>query len=705
MTPPGRARFTILRVAALLNPYIVGSALSDPEGDGFFGRDDVFSFVANSLQSAVPPPVVLYGQRRIGKSSVLRQLPRHLPPGTVAVFFDLQGQAALPLDALLYGLAREIASRCGVPRPGRDTIGAETFGDWLDGVCTTLGSPRRLVLLFDEFDVIDVGAQTSTAASSFLGYLATLVDRQPQIGYVLVVGRKVSELSEEFLGAILRKAVQHRLGRLEEKHSNALATRLGDATLRFSDAALKRLFELAAGHPYCTQLLCNVLWQRCVTPQRELPVTVQPTDLDAALPQAIEYGTSGLNWIYDGLDVPSHRLFLAALAELQGERADASVTMADIERRLLSRGSLIDAAELRQAPARLANWDVVDGSASQGYRFAVPMIGLWIRLNRPLVELEQETRLVNPRAWRLYELAVLGQERSEFDSAVDLYEQALAVNPALVEAHLGRAASFRARNAPGDLRRAIEAYERALDLDPSAPRAALLDALSEEIDHNGSAPPELIKDYKRIVELDAAGPAAQRAQRALQQFAQLRLPFRNELGAAEALFSAIGDSDGLAAVARERALYRPYERVSGIAFGTLIGGIALAFVPFDGWFGWPASVSDMLRLACVAIGIGALWLGAGTQNRPPAWRLGLSALIAAATVGALGAFGVPLFAAGFGGFIIGAMSSGLLVKTTPLPPELSPPQKTSSERPLADMALRAAQLLQRFAQRSEEKKR
>src|SRR5262245_58625380 len=112
----------IAAVADLLNPYSFGSSLSDPRGAGLLGREDMFEFVANSLSNAQRPPIVLYGQRRIGKSSVLRQLPRHLPADTVCVFYDLQGQAALPLDSVLYGLAREIAARCDLPKPAREEI-------------------------------------------------------------------------------------------------------------------------------------------------------------------------------------------------------------------------------------------------------------------------------------------------------------------------------------------------------------------------------------------------------------------------------------------------------------------------------------------------------------------------------------------------------------------------------------------------------
>src|SRR5437762_2418605 len=92
----------------LLNPFVVGGALSDPTGRGFYGRADVFGFVRSALMSGRRSPVVLVGHRRIGKSSILKQLPRHLPTEYKCVYFDLQGKATMTLDQVLYGLGRKM---------------------------------------------------------------------------------------------------------------------------------------------------------------------------------------------------------------------------------------------------------------------------------------------------------------------------------------------------------------------------------------------------------------------------------------------------------------------------------------------------------------------------------------------------------------------------------------------------------------------
>lgn len=60
------------------NPYITGGPLTDPTKVGFYGRRDIYAFVRESLNAVQRNPILLYGQRRIGKTSILRQMPNYL---------------------------------------------------------------------------------------------------------------------------------------------------------------------------------------------------------------------------------------------------------------------------------------------------------------------------------------------------------------------------------------------------------------------------------------------------------------------------------------------------------------------------------------------------------------------------------------------------------------------------------------------------
>ncbi len=59
------------------NPYIAGNPVGDSAA--FVGRDDVLRQVLRVLRHDRQNAIVLYGQRRIGKTSILQQLMARLP--------------------------------------------------------------------------------------------------------------------------------------------------------------------------------------------------------------------------------------------------------------------------------------------------------------------------------------------------------------------------------------------------------------------------------------------------------------------------------------------------------------------------------------------------------------------------------------------------------------------------------------------------
>src|SRR6266542_2141529 len=105
------------------NPYVVGSPIGQPLG--FFGRADIFKTIKNDLTATARHPIVLYGQRRIGKTSILRQLQRRLASEQVVpVDFDLMTRSYHPLDQVLFDLAATIADRPAQPAARRAAAAA-----------------------------------------------------------------------------------------------------------------------------------------------------------------------------------------------------------------------------------------------------------------------------------------------------------------------------------------------------------------------------------------------------------------------------------------------------------------------------------------------------------------------------------------------------------------------------------------------------
>jgi hypothetical protein len=110
----------------IVNPYIAGNPVTGSAM--FFGRNDVFDFVRNNLIGQHQDNIlVLHGQRRTGKTSVLYQMHRFLDPSYVPILVDMQGMTLEGIDGFLWELAytiqRGLRRPHGIrlPRPGRQT--------------------------------------------------------------------------------------------------------------------------------------------------------------------------------------------------------------------------------------------------------------------------------------------------------------------------------------------------------------------------------------------------------------------------------------------------------------------------------------------------------------------------------------------------------------------------------------------------------
>ena len=84
-----------------MNPYIAGSPITGTEM--FYGHADTSLIKRNLTGLHRDTPIVLYGQRRTGKTSVLYQLHRHLDPRYRCTFIDLHGLSLNGMGNLFLG--------------------------------------------------------------------------------------------------------------------------------------------------------------------------------------------------------------------------------------------------------------------------------------------------------------------------------------------------------------------------------------------------------------------------------------------------------------------------------------------------------------------------------------------------------------------------------------------------------------------------
>jgi len=449
------------------NPYVIGVPLTADVG--FYGRQKIFTFVKDTLEAEHQNVIVLYGQRRVGKTSLLHQIARQVQSSVQPVYFDLQGKEGHSLGKVLYTLARTIGRPLklkSLKQSDFDDAGRFFRETFLPLAYQQLDN-RRLLLLFDEFDVLGDELSSPEAASETLfPYLQHLIMHERQIAFIFVVGRRIEELATHFQ-AIFKQAAYRRVGLLDPTSARDLIVEPTKDILTFSGDAIEAIFNLTAGHPYFTQLMCFETFNAMKNEDRRI---VAEADIFDVVDQAIESGHGALTWFWDGLP-RAERFIMSAVAHVSD---DSGLASQEAIRQILEKHRIIlTGVELTDAPDRLVEWEMLRREGPDNYRFVVELVRRWITKSHSLESARRDVDYISQRAVRLYENARDAHTANDLEYAREEYRRALNANPNHSGAQLGLAQVIFEL---GDLEESIEAFTKAYALDEMSARDGLVRA-------------------------------------------------------------------------------------------------------------------------------------------------------------------------------------------------------------------------------------
>ena len=484
------------------NPYIAGNPVGGSKA--FIGRMDVLKDVLRILNSPHENAIVLFGQRRIGKTSILQELTHTLPQegSYLPVFFDLQDKAALPLEEVIRSLADRIISDLDIK--SFDNWGDDLVNDFRDDfipfVLQQLAHDTAIVLLFDEFDVLDNPMQDQ-AATAFFPYLRGLLSMDPKrLKFVFVIGRRTEDLSSMTLSVFKGVKARHVSLLTFEETANLVRLSERNDSLLWPENTLAEMHTLTGGHTYLTQQLCQEVWEQIYDNEPDSIPTVQSEDIKTAIPIALKTAISSLEWLWDGLG-PAERVVASALAGA----GPLVITQEELEERLHESGVRILVGELRDAPRVLQEWDLIEpASDNKGYKFRVEILRSWIKEHKPIARVQEEIDRIIPVAESLFQAANGFYTAGDFDQAIPLLEQAIGVNPNHLRAIQLLAEIFIAKEKIEEARKLLESL---YEYQPAVARPRLVQTLLIQATKSDS-PDLALKAYERVLELVPNQPEA-----------------------------------------------------------------------------------------------------------------------------------------------------------------------------------------------------
>jgi uncharacterized coiled-coil protein SlyX len=349
------------------NPYIVGSRITDPQL--FFGRESLFEFVEKQLKDQ-QFVILLHGQRRAGKSSVLFHIPNFVAPDEFTfIEFDLQNKAGWPSRKILYHLAKTIKEQLkldlNLPITSEETINVDQFLEILSQLQSNFKN-KKIAFLLDEFDILDDHANNSYY---FFEDLKDILKENKNVFAILVIGRKLDDLPR--LLTTFNHPPYHPIGLLDEESAKNLIIQPAKDCLEYTEDGIQAILDLSAGHPYYTQLICHTLFNQA---REEKKTLIDQNDVrdEKTINQVLQGVEYGLKSIIEELSIEEKVMF-SAIAE-----TDESSIKSPLK--LLESYGVIITDELKKALKTLETVNLVQKNPeeSENYQIQVKLILIWL---------------------------------------------------------------------------------------------------------------------------------------------------------------------------------------------------------------------------------------------------------------------------------------------------------------------------------------
>jgi hypothetical protein len=261
------------------------------------------------------------------------------------------------------------------------------FSLLMDAIMAAIGH-RRLVLLVDEYELIEAKVKSGKLSGDIFGYLESLLVRHARLSYVFT-GSKGLEFTSAW-ASILAKSVYRDISFLARKDAQALVGNpLRPYGVRFTPNALNYVLRLTNGHPFYTQAVCQTLVEvlnERQTARAEVKCTEETSKrlLENPPPQLYYQWTT-----FSDLE----KVVLSALATSLKE-SDSYLTAESLERLLRSLPGefprMLRVPAIRMHFEQLREKSMLDRDQTR-YRFTMDLMRLWVQSEHNVWQVLSET--------------------------------------------------------------------------------------------------------------------------------------------------------------------------------------------------------------------------------------------------------------------------------------------------------------------------
>jgi GH24 family phage-related lysozyme (muramidase) len=368
------------------NPYSPGNPVS---GNLFIGREDILNYIDEFwLSSNNNEAILLYGYRRIGKTSILKNLSSRLNSEKVLIFcLDLQSMSWISSDGdFLHVLATHIydcvpkSIKQNIQKPiesnflGSASNPYREFSRFLQRIETCRDS-HLLIIALDEYEAIEIAIKEERIDVSLIEYFRNLIRTVHWLKIIMAGLYTLQEMEINCWQPLYGVVRPMKVSFLSPVEARSLITEpVRNLPVRYAQEAVDEIINLTGGHPYLIQLVCHCLfsdWSTRTGASRKLKGIIDLNDLDR-LTYSDVFLNQGEHYFRNLLYQIEHDTNLETIQVLQaicsGERTIEGIR----EMTNFSLGSIQETLDF------LESHDILGQDNSRNFLFTIELLRLWV---------------------------------------------------------------------------------------------------------------------------------------------------------------------------------------------------------------------------------------------------------------------------------------------------------------------------------------
>lgn len=252
----------IPKLGTVINPYVFSEPLSAEKLT--ISRKREKTLLDTAWQPGNFQPVLLYGQRHIGKTSIVFSMRAASQNKYIVLYINLKH---LGIDVSVSKLFTAICKEIEYSTLSNSVDYLElvqspyiTFTGYTRHVCEELGATSPLVIVLDEIDHFETVSNAYNTQNNTLKFLWETSQTIPNLGFVFITSKTPLEIYKQYSNPFGTGLSPIQVGCITKDETYSLLQEPTDTFLPYYlDETIAQIYTMTSGHPYLIQIIAHSL--------------------------------------------------------------------------------------------------------------------------------------------------------------------------------------------------------------------------------------------------------------------------------------------------------------------------------------------------------------------------------------------------------------------------------------------------------------